>query len=219
MTHEERQANHDHRGPSWWHEQKAKARLRRAESMRVLDAELDQRMPARYRKRRTRRALAVAGGACLALLWADAAASWVLAPSDTAMIVNFVILGVLLVAGFPLGGALIALTRGMTSRPERELDERERTARLRAFSTAHRCTTVVMAVALVVTMFANEGRDSRIPAAALFLILFALLGTHALLPLVVATWQAPDPLVDEDEDGDGFGDGDGDSPDAPPLPG
>lgn len=204
MTNEERSPNDRYSARlSWWGERRAKSQLRRAERLSALNPELE-RMSARYASRRPRRALAVAGGSCLGLLWVDAAVSWILAPSDTAMIVNFVILGVLLVAGVPLAGRLIATTRGMISRREQELDERELAGRLRAFSTAHRCTTVVMVLVMAVTMSADrDGRDSQIPGAALFLILFALLVTHVLLPLVVATWQMPDPPADEDEFGDG----------------
>ncbi|MEV0281303.1 hypothetical protein AB0I22_33645 [Streptomyces sp. NPDC050610] len=198
MTNEERPAN-DHAPTrlSWWGKHQAKSQLKRTERLRTLE---QRPIAARYAKQCPRRALAVAGGACLGLLWVDAAASWVLAPSDTAMIVNFAALGVLLVVGGPLAGQLILTTRGTTSRREQELDERERASRLRAFSTAHRCTTVVMILVMIVTMSADrDGRDSQIPGAALFLILFALLVTHALLPLVVATWQMPDPPADEDE--------------------
>jgi hypothetical protein len=191
---------------SWWSERLERSRRRRAERLASMDAELERRMPAYYARRGPRRALAVAGASCLGLLWVDAAVSWILAPSDTAMIANFVILGVLVLAGIPLAGLLIAITRGMTSKREHELDERELVGRLRAFSTAHRCTTVVMAAVMVVTMTADrDGRDSQIPGAALFLILFALLVTHALLPLVVAAWQMPDPPPADDEFGDGNG--------------
>lgn len=194
MTNEESPAND--RTPSW----RQRRQDKRAERVRVLDEELERRLPARYAKQSARRALAVAGGACLGLLWVDAAVSWVLAPSDTAMIFNFVVLGVLVVAGLPLAGSLSAVTRGMTFKSERELDEREQAGRLRAYSAAHRCTSVVMIVVLLVTMFADrDGRDSQIPGAALFLILFALLVTHVLLPLVVAAWQMPDPPADDDE--------------------
>ena len=157
-------------------------------------------MSARYGRRCPRRTLAVAGGSCLGLLWVDAAVSWVLAPSDTAVIVNFVILGVVIIAAGSLGGMLIVATGGTIAKRKHELDERELAGRLRASSTAHRCTTVVLVLVTVVTMFAtsSDGRDSQIPGAALFLILFALLLTHVLLPLVVATWQMPDPPADED---------------------
>ncbi len=201
-THEERTANgHGSASSSRWGKMRTESQRKRAERMRVLDDELERRMPARYAKQRSRRILAVAGGACLGLFWVDAAVSWFLAPSDTAMILNFVVLGVVLVVGLPLAGQLIAVTRGMTSKPERELDERQQADRLRAFSTAHRGTSVVMILVMIVTMTADrDGRDSQIPGAALFLILFALLVTHILLPLVVATWQMPDPPADEDED-------------------
>ncbi|MFE9766094.1 hypothetical protein ACFYPC_16470 [Streptomyces sp. NPDC005808] len=201
MTNEERSANdHDSARLSWWSEQQAKSQLRRTERLRALDPQLE-RLSARYAGRRPRRVLAVAGGSCLGLLWVDAAVSWALAPSDTAMIVNFVVLGVMLVVGVPLAGRLLATTRGMISRREHELDERELAGRLRAFSTAHRSSTVVMVLLWAVIMFAThgDGRDSQIPGAALILILFALLVTHALLPLIVATWQIPDPPADEDE--------------------
>lgn len=195
MTNEEHPTND--RGPSW----RQRRQDKRAENLRTLDERLEHRIPARYAEQRARRTLAVAGGACLGLLWVDAAVSWVLAPSDTAMIFNFVVLGVLVVAGLPLSGSLIAITRGMTFKSERELDEREQAGRLRAFSAAHRCTSVVMFVVLLVTMLVDrDGQDSQIPGAALFLILFALLVTHVLLPLIVAAWQMPDPPADDDED-------------------
>ncbi|SNR77846.1 hypothetical protein [Actinomadura mexicana] len=181
-----------------------RSRRKRADRLATLDETLERRMPARYARRRPRRVLAGTGAVMLGLFWVDAAVSWALAPSDTAMIVNFVILGVLVVGGMPLAGQLIAVTRGLTSRRERELDERQLAARLRAFATSHRATTFVLFAVLVVTMVADrDGRDSQIPGAALFLILFALLATHTLLPLVVAAWQTPDPPPVDDEGEDG----------------
>ncbi|NDU76823.1 hypothetical protein GWI34_29985 [Actinomadura sp. DSM 109109] len=180
-----------------------RSRRRREQRFAALDDALERRMPARYARRRPRRILAGTGAVMLGLFWVDAAVSWALAPSDTAMIVNFVILGVLVVGGVPLAGQLIAVTRGLTSRREHELDERQLTARLRAFATAHRATTAVMVAVLAVTLLADrDGRESQIPGAALFLILFALLATHALLPLVVAAWQTPDPPPADDDEGE-----------------
>ncbi|MFA1539616.1 hypothetical protein [Actinomadura monticuli] len=174
---------------------------KRADRRAALDEELERRLPARYARRRPRRILAGAGAVTLGLFWVDAAVSWALAPSDTAMIANFVILGVLVVVGFPLAGQLIAVTRGLISKREHELDERQLVARLRAFASAHRATTFVLVAVLVATMIADrDGRESQIPGAAVFLILFALLATHVLLPLVVAAWQAADPPDDEEED-------------------
>ncbi|WP_433477730.1 hypothetical protein ACQPZP_12150 [Spirillospora sp. CA-142024] len=180
-----------------------RSRRKREQRLAALDDELEQRMPARYARQRPRRMLAGAGAVTLGLFWVDAAVSWVLAPSDTAMITNFVILGVLVVVGLPLAGQLIAVTRGLTSKRERELDERQITARLRAFATAHRATTFVLVAVVVVTSIADrDGRESQIPGAALFLILFALLATHVFLPLIVAAWQTTDPPAEEERDGD-----------------
>ncbi|TDD15766.1 hypothetical protein E1287_41960 [Actinomadura sp. KC06] len=177
-----------------------RSRRKRADRLAALEEEMDRRMPTRYGRRRPRRVLAGAGAVTLGLLWVDAAVSWIIAPSDTAMIVNFVVLGVLLLVGLPLATQLVALTRGLTAKRERELDERQLTARLRAFATAHRASTAVIAAVLLVTMVADrDGRESQIPGAALFLILFALLVTHIFLPLIVATWQMTDPPI-EDED-------------------
>ncbi|GAA1875074.1 hypothetical protein [Actinomadura bangladeshensis] len=176
---------------------------KRADRLAALDEELERRLPARYARRRPRRILAGAGAVTLGLFWVDAAVSWVLAPSDTAMIANFVILGVLVVVGFPLAGQLMAVTRGLTSKREDQLDERQLLARLRAYASAHRATTFVLAAVLIVTSVADtDGRESQIPGAALFLILFAMLATHMLLPLVVATWQTADPPADEDDEDD-----------------
>ena len=104
-------------------------------------AELERRLPARYARRRPRRILAGAGAVTLGLFWVDAAVSWALAPGDAAMITNFVILGVLIAAGIPLWSQLVAVTRGLTSRREHDLDERQLAARLRAFATAYRTAT------------------------------------------------------------------------------
>lgn len=180
-----------------WLEQ---ARRKRADRLAALDDELERRLPARYARRRPRRVLAGTGVVLLGLLWVDAAVSWVLAPSDAAAITNFLIFLVLLAAGIPLWARLHAVTRGMTSRRERDLDERQLTARLRAFATAHQATTLVLLVVLLVTMNAGrDGRESQIPGAALFLILFALMVTHISLPLVVSAWQLPDPPDDGEE--------------------
>ncbi|MFI0368622.1 hypothetical protein ACH35V_12125 [Actinomadura sp. 1N219] len=180
-----------------------RSRRKRADRLAALEEQMDRRMPARYGRRRPRRVLAGAGAVTLGLLWADAAVSWVIAPSDTAMIVNFVVLGVLVVVGLPLATQLVALTRGLTAKREWELDERQLTARLRAFATAHRASTVVIVAVLLVTMIADrDGRESQIPGAALFLILFALLVTHMFLPLIVAAWQTADPPTEDDEDQD-----------------
>ncbi|GAA2573202.1 hypothetical protein SMC26_27935 [Actinomadura fulvescens] len=189
-----------HDGAGRWSERRGRSQARRAERLQKLDAELERRMPGRYARRRNRRLLAGTGAALLGLLWADAAISWALAPSDTAMIANFVILGVLIVLGLPMAGQLIAVTRGVTSKREHELDERQQLARLRAFSTAYKCTTALIVVATAATMFSDRDDELHVPSAALFLILFALLVTHALLPLVVATWQLPDPPAEDDED-------------------
>ncbi|MFI0485157.1 hypothetical protein [Actinomadura sp. 9N215] len=177
-----------------------RSRRKRADRLAALEDELERRMPSRYARRRPRRTLAGAGAVTLGLLWVDAAVSWVIAPSDTAVIVNFVVLAVLLAVGFPLATQLVALTRGLTAKRERELDERQLAARLRAFATAHRASTVVIvAVLLVTTAAARDGRDAQIPGAALFLILVALLVTHMFLPLIVATWQTTDPPTDDED--------------------
>ncbi|KAB2342376.1 hypothetical protein [Actinomadura rudentiformis] len=189
-----------HEGSGRWGEQRRKSQARRAERLQKMDAELERRLPARYARQRNRRIVASMGAGLLGLLWVDAAISWALAPSDTAMIANFVILGVLVVLGFPVAGQLIAITRGMIFKREHELDERQQLARLRAFSTAHKGTTTLIILATAATMFADGDDDLHVPSAALFLILFALLVTHALLPQVVATWQMPDPPAEDDED-------------------
>lgn len=180
---------------------------RRAERRRALNARLEHRMSTRFASRRPRRALAVAGAACLGLFWVDAAVSWALAPSDTAMIVNFVIIGVVAVAVAILGGMLLAATGGMIARRTDELDEREAAARLRASSTAHRCTSLVLFLLALVSMFAigRDGRAAQVPGAALFLIAVALLLTHVLLPFVVTTWQLPDPPPEDEDSATGYG--------------
>jgi len=166
---------------------------RRAE--RITD--LEQRMPARFTARRNRRSLAVAGAGLLALLWLNAAVSWFLAPSDTAMVTTFVVLAVVVVVGIPVISWMVVVTRGATSLAERFLDERQVAERLRAFTVAHRISGLLIAVVAMASTILDPGL--HLPSAAYFLVLFALFATHTQLPLLVAAWQAPDPPVDDEE--------------------
>lgn len=58
----------------------------------------------------------------------------------------------------------------------------------------------MIAVIVATTIADRDGRESQLPGAALFLILFALFATHLVLPLVIATWQLPDPPTDEPDE-------------------
>ncbi|MGW5265404.1 hypothetical protein ACWEQG_30910 [Microbispora sp. NPDC004025] len=166
-------------------------------------------LPALHRTRRRRRLLVVAGAASVLLLWADAAVSWAIAPSDTAVRVNLVLLVVMAAIYIPVVTALNSATRGLASLPESRLDERQVGERFRAHTYANRVMRLVLgglAVFVVVATW-DAGEKAQIPGAAVFLGVFALLWTHILLPLLVAGWRLPDPPPDDDGMDDGLDDG------------
>ncbi|MDL4771783.1 MULTISPECIES: hypothetical protein [Thermomonosporaceae] len=179
-----------------------RAERRRAERI----TELAGRAPGRFAARRNRRLLAGAAGALLLLPWVDAAVSWLIAPSDTAVYVNLVVLAAMAVGGVPAYNRMITVTRGTTSLDERYLDERQVAERLRAFRVAHRGTTAMIIAVGVTIMLAERGRDAHVPAAANFLMVFAMLVMHIALPLIIATWRQPDPPPDDGDEEDGDGD-------------
>ncbi|MFC6878759.1 MULTISPECIES: hypothetical protein [Actinomadura] len=158
------------------------------------------RLPGWYATRRRRRTLVGAMCTALGLLWVDTGVSWRLAPSDTAMITNFVILAVVLAILFPAIVLLNTATRGTTSLRERQLDERQIGERLRAYTIAHRLTLWLLVAATVVVLNTGSGRDAHVPYAAIVLAAISLFMTHMLLPLLVAGWRLPDPPPDEDDD-------------------
>ncbi|WP_432924560.1 hypothetical protein ACQPZZ_29905 [Microbispora sp. CA-135349] len=164
----------------------------------------EERLVALHRTRRRRRLLVVAGAASVLLLWADAAVSWAIAPSDTAVRVNLVLLVVMAAIYIPVVTALNSATRGLASLPESRLDERQAAERFRAHTYANRVMRLVLGALAVFVVVAtwDEGEKPQIPGAAVFLGVFALLWTHFLLPLLVAGWRLPDPPPDDDQDDD-----------------
>ncbi|MEU9025593.1 hypothetical protein [Actinomadura sp. NPDC048394] len=150
-----------------------------------------------YATRSRRRALAAAGLAGLAMIWAGTVVSWHLAPSDTAMWVTITLLGVSVVTTVPVIGALNVATRGTMSLAESRLDERQVAERLRAFTVAHRIMLAVL-VAVVVAVLAAD--TEHVPMAAVVVGVIALFETHMLLPVLVAGWRMPDPPPDDEED-------------------
>lgn len=157
-----------------------------------------------YRTRARRRLLVAMGATGLLVMWADAMVSWWIAPSDTAVTVNFVLLAVALVCYLPAVTALNAATRGLASLPEHRLDERQVTERLRAYTVANTLTRLILTVvtALVLAAMWGDGPAARVPGAAVALGLIAVWLTHYLLPLLVAGWRLPDPPPDDDDPDD-----------------
>ncbi|WP_204055642.1 hypothetical protein [Microbispora corallina] len=169
---------------------------------RVEQSVQEDRMTALYRTRARRRLLVAAGAVSVLVLWADATVSWFIAPSDTAVLVNFVLLLVMLAFFVPAVTALNIATRGLASLPERRLDERQVAERLRAFTQANIAMRLILGAVLVAIVAATwEGGPAvRVPGAAVFLGVMALLWTHYLLPLLVAGWRLPDPPPDDPGD-------------------
>jgi hypothetical protein len=155
-----------------------------------------------------RRRVVVLGTLLLGLLWANAGVSWVLAPSNAAMITCFVILGIVLLAGCLLWNALTVSTRGTVGLPEHLLDERQRGERLRGQAIAQRLTLLLVFAAfflLIVALPDDQGVVSDVPAAAVVLLALALLATIAALPTLVVAWRQIDPPKDDEDDEDAPG--------------
>ncbi|WP_432865167.1 hypothetical protein [Microbispora rosea] len=155
-----------------------------------------------YRTRARRRLLVATGATGLLVIWADAIVSWYIAPSDTAVTVNFVLLAVALVCYLPSVTTLNAATRGLASLPERRLDERQVAERLRAYTVANTLMRLILTLilALVLASMWGDGPAARVPGAAIALGLIAMWLTHLVLPLLVAGWRLPDPPPDDDHD-------------------
>ncbi|GIH47139.1 hypothetical protein Mro03_23180 [Microbispora rosea subsp. rosea] len=154
-----------------------------------------------YRTRARRRLLVATGATGLLVIWADAIVSWYIAPSDTAVTVNFVLLAVSLVCYLPSVTTLNAATRGLASLPERRLDERQVAERLRAYTVANTLMRLILTLvlALVLASMWGDGPAARVPGAAIALGLIAMWLTHLVLPLLVAGWRLPDPPPDDDD--------------------
>ncbi|MQY03183.1 hypothetical protein [Actinomadura macrotermitis] len=157
--------------------------------------------PTRYGTRKGRRMLARAGFACLALLWADAAVSWALAPSDAAMYTNLAAILIAFPVGFWVFGNLVPATRGTVGLAEHLLDERQVSERLRAHAIAHRLGLglLVVVFATVMSAMPGEGRASHVAGAAVLLLFFALLFSVALLPYLIIAWRLPDSPPEDEE--------------------
>ncbi|MEU6427785.1 hypothetical protein ABZ860_17995 [Microbispora sp. NPDC046973] len=158
-----------------------------------------------YRTRARRRLLVATGATGLLVMWADAVVSWYIAPSETAVTVNFVLLAVALVCYLPAVTTLNAATRGLASLPERHLDERQVVERLRAYTGANTLMRLILTVvaALVLAAMWGDGPAAGVPGAAVALGLIAVWLTHLVLPLLVAGWRLPDPPPDEPDEPDG----------------
>ncbi|MEW2356177.1 hypothetical protein [Spirillospora sp. NPDC029432] len=164
--------------------------------------ELTQRRPGGwYAGRAGRRRAVVLGAALLALLWANAAVSWKLAPSDAAMYTCFAILAVVVAAGVVLWRALTIGTRGTVGLPQHLLDERQREDRLWAHAAAHRLTLLLLfAVYLGTFMAGSDDVIEKVPSAAVVLAGLALLATVAMLPTLAVAWRLTDPPEDDEDE-------------------
>ncbi|MCP2339890.1 hypothetical protein [Actinomadura rupiterrae] len=162
----------------------------------VLQAEV----PSRYATQGGRRNLVRAGIACLALFYVSAVVCWELAPSDTAMYTTFACDGIGIVAGGILLGQMLVVSRGTTRLPDHLLDERQALEKLRAHSSAHRLTVILLFVAMFAIELGMSRGGDHSPSAAVLVTFVALLVTVVALPLLVITWRMPDPIPDEDDE-------------------
>ncbi|WP_433540049.1 hypothetical protein ACQP10_28440 [Streptosporangium sandarakinum] len=155
-----------------------------------------------YATRRSRRVLAGVGAASAALGWISAVVCWYLAPSSLAMWTTFALWGAALVIYAVVYSALVGATRGVIGLAERHLDERQALERLRLQADSRRGTTIMLGAVLALVLLADGGRPVvEVPTTAIFLLVYAMIATHLILPSLLAAWRMPDPpRDDEDED-------------------
>ncbi|MEU6741133.1 hypothetical protein [Streptosporangium sandarakinum] len=155
-----------------------------------------------YATRRSRRVLAGVGGASAALGWISAVVCWYLAPSSLAMWTTFALWGAALVIYAVVYSALVGATRGVIGLAERHLDERQALERLRLQADSRRGTTIMLGavLALVVAITGGDRSVVEVPTTAPFLLVYAAIATHLILPSLLAAWRMPDPPQDDDED-------------------
>jgi hypothetical protein len=155
-------------------------------------------LPSWHATRRRRRVLAGAGAAAIAMVWAGTVVSWNLAPSDTAMYWTIGLLVAAVAITLPVIVVLNAATRGTVSLAEAQLDERQVTERLRAYTVAHQVTLVLLAVVVVAVMSVPGDRGTFVPIAAVVTGIVSLFLTHLLMPVLVAGWRQADPPPDDE---------------------
>ncbi|GAA2404527.1 hypothetical protein GCM10010404_73310 [Nonomuraea africana] len=160
-------------------------------------------MPAQrlWATRPARRRLVLVGVAALVLLWAGLVVIVRYAPSDLARNVYLSMFGIGLVIGIPVIGWLHAATRGGLSLPERFLDERQLAERRRAYTSAHRATSVVLAALFVLTNVVSHADGQltlTVPMALLAPLALTLFATHYTIPIFIAGWLVPDPPPDDE---------------------
>jgi hypothetical protein len=157
-------------------------------------------LPSWYSTRARRRAIAAASMLANSLMWANAAVSWKLAPSDRAFHVSLVLTALAILIYTPVAGLLNSATRGSTALAERQLDERQLADRLRAHSIAFRGTQILIPIVVVVALVDEHGngRNATVPMAAFVLVMLALWLTLLSLPQAIAAWRLPDPPAEHE---------------------
>ncbi|GAA2798818.1 hypothetical protein [Nonomuraea dietziae] len=161
-------------------------------------------MPAQrlWATRPARRRLVAVGVAALCLLWAGLVVIVRYAPSDLARNVYLSMFAVSLLVGFPVMGWLNAAARGALSLPERFLDERQLAERRRAYTSAHRATSVVLGVLFVLTNVVSHADGQltlTIPMALVAPLALTLFATHYTIPVLITGWRLTDPPPDDDD--------------------
>ncbi|MFD1933511.1 hypothetical protein ACFSKW_18805 [Nonomuraea mangrovi] len=150
--------------------------------------------------RPARRRLVVVAAAALVVLWAGLVIIARHAPSDLARNVYLSMFGISLLVGLPVVGWLHTATRGVLYLPERLLDERQLHDRRRAYTSAHRATSLVLGSLFVLANFWSYGDrlTLTVPTALVAPLALTLFVTHYTIPLLIAAWTVADP-PDDDE--------------------
>jgi hypothetical protein len=156
-----------------------------------------------YGTRRGRRILVFAGVASIATFWVSAGVCWYLAPSDTAMWTTFALLGFGLLLYFSVLSVFVVASQGMIGPGAKDLDERQLAELRHVYTLAHRGTTWMLVVLVLIASRAPAGWPGeeilKIPGAAAFLTVGAALATHVIMPHLIVGWRLSDPPP-EDED-------------------
>lgn len=161
-------------------------------------------MPANrlWATRPARRRLVAVAAAALVVLWAGLVVIARYAPSDLARNVYLSMFGISLLVGLPVVGWLHTATKGVLYLPERFLDERQLHDRRRAFTSAHRATSVVLGSLFVLAnlwSYKDGQLTLTVPVALLAPLALTLFVTHYTIPLLLAAWRVADPPDDDDE--------------------
>jgi hypothetical protein len=119
---------------------------------------------------------------------------------------TFALLGFGLLLYVLVLSVFVVASQGMIGIGAKDLDERQLAELRHVYTLAHRGTTWMLIVLVLIASRAPAGWPGeeilKIPGAAAFLTVGAALATHMIMPHLIAGWRLSDPPEDEDERSD-----------------